>query len=138
MLIGDKTVNWKLRSMNFEDLQASDFQFISEIFNKSDSLNHQSHLISEYLRNSKSTNIRSEIFFIYNLSKNVAKGYSLRIKLLTILFGKYRIRSLQTFKQTLRYFLKLKTPLLIIACIYCLFRFKEGLLLRILKFGYSD
>ena len=138
MLIGDRTVNWKLRSMNFEDLQASNFQFISEIFNKSDSLNHQSHLISEYLRNSKSTSIRSEIFFTYNLSKNVAKGYSLRIKLLTILFGKYRIRSLQTFKQTLKYFLKLKTPLLIIACIYGLFKFKEGLLLRILKFGYYD
>jgi hypothetical protein len=124
--------------MNFENLQAKDFEFISELFDNGNIVDQQSHEICQYLRDSKSTSIRSEVFFVYNLSKNVFKSFSLRSKLRTILFGKYRIRNFQSFKQLLRYFLRLKMPLLIIACVYGLFKFPEGFLLQILKIGYSD
>lgn len=138
LLVGDKTVNWKIRNLNFENINSIDIEFISEIFTTNNIFYNQCQSISRYIRESKPTSLRSEIYFTYNLSKNLFKSYSFRIKLLTILCGKYRIRNFYTFKQFVKYFLKLKTLALILVCIYGLLKFPENLLLRVLKFSYSD
>jgi hypothetical protein len=138
VLIGDATVGWKLHNHNLKNFDWPNFELILEESPSKSDLNAELFSLSQYIRKSDDIKRRAELLFLYNLAANFFNGYSLKIKLLTILFGKYKVRNLEGFKLFMRNILRPRMLVLMLVSFYGLLRLPRDLLIKLLAYQFPD
>jgi len=123
--IGDATTGWKMHSENLNRLSISTLKLFHEDKISDSPLNEEVKKISELIRGDGELNKKARLFYTYNLARNCYKSYSFRIRLLMILFGKYRIKGITSFKIVLRHMIKNNFFLAIIIIFFSLIRFPK-------------
>ena len=131
---GDRTCIDKLKKFDF--VRFSDFQYLNLHLENNLSENCVDELMA--LINSSKVAIRAKLKFVYKLSKHFFQSNSFSIQLRTIIFGNYRIRSIETLIYFLRHIVKNKS----LTCIFFSFlgflKISESLIDRLLAFNLPE
>lgn len=140
LLGGNSLTNSRIERYNLNFINKIDKEYISlwDLISEENSiyLNESDDLL--YLMSSKSTDFRRRLIFVSDLARNLHHSYSFRIKLRNILGLHIHPKNFLGVKGFLRYFLNLSNYLMYLFFILGVFRFPKSLLIRLLKFNFTD
>ena len=138
IICGDNRTSKKIAEMNFSEFNKANFEYIYPL-NKN--LNASQRRLDDgysYLLNSHQTSLRTNIKFVYNLSKFFYASSSFRIHLCVMLFGNYRIFNKKGLILFISHILKINTLFYFCSAFLGFMRFPEKIFNRLLGFKFND